>query len=39
VKQYYAVRPLQRVAIAVIYFGLAAVLVYAMAKSYVPRPR
>jgi Zn-dependent protease len=38
-KAYYAVRPLQRVAVAAIYFGLAAVLVYAMAKSYVPRPQ
>jgi Zn-dependent protease len=39
VRAYYAVRPLQRVAVAVVYFGLAAVLVYAMAKSYVPRPQ
>jgi Zn-dependent protease len=39
VKQYYAVRPLQRVAVAVVYFALIGALVYAMAKSYVPRPQ
>src|SRR6266540_346244 len=34
---YYRVRPWQRVAMAVLYFGLAAVLVFAMDHTHVPR--
>src|SRR5215211_5972839 len=37
VQAYYRVRPWQRVAIAALYFGLAALLVFAMDHTHVPR--
>jgi Zn-dependent protease len=36
-QQYYRVRPWQRVVIAILYFGLAALLVFAMDHTHVPR--
>jgi Zn-dependent protease len=36
-QQYYRVRPWQRVVIALLYFGLAAVLVFAMDHTHIPR--
>ncbi|MDP9283449.1 MAG: site-2 protease family protein [Actinomycetota bacterium] len=36
-QEYYRVRPWQRIVIAILYFGLAAFLVFAMGQTHVPR--
>ena len=36
-QQYYRVRPWQRIVIAILYFGLAALLVFAMDHTHIPR--